>query len=341
MEALPPEFRLRSIRADNGLKMDNWWIWDPSIIRDEKGTYHMFASRWPQHMTFHPSWMTNSEVIRATSKNLEGPYTFQEVVLPARGAEYWDGRATHNPRICKGPDAYYLFYTGITHPFPEIDPERIFKTPDPECIVSRSNKRVGVAHAQSLEGPWTLSDRPVLETKPATYYSYLTSNASPIIHDDGSVIMTFKSKRYDGHQPGPMMLGIAQAPHPCGPYKMDEQPLWCQDAEIEDPFFWKDGNGYRIIAKDMEGVLCGEHGAGVALCSQDGHHWELSENPLAYRREVTWTGGKRQKLGSFERAFLYFENTIPVALVAAVADGPGGFTCADHTWNVVIPIDKE
>ncbi|MEG2669703.1 MAG: glycosyl hydrolase family 43, partial [Oscillospiraceae bacterium] len=82
-----------------GFEMEGYWVWCGSVVKGEDDNYHMFASRWSKKYPMHPGWLVASEVVRASSKTPEGPYVFQEVVLPARGAEYWDGRSTHNPHI--------------------------------------------------------------------------------------------------------------------------------------------------------------------------------------------------------------------------------------------------
>ncbi|WP_053377186.1 hypothetical protein [Paenibacillus sp. FJAT-27812] len=81
--------------------MDGYWVWCGSVAKGEDGRFHMFASRWPKSLPMHPGWIVASEIVRAVSDTPEGPYDFQEVVFPARGAEYWDGRSTHNPHIVK------------------------------------------------------------------------------------------------------------------------------------------------------------------------------------------------------------------------------------------------
>ena len=73
--------------------------YDHRIVQGEDGRYHLFAARWPKELPFFDGYKVHSEVVRAASPTPEGPYEFQEVVLPARGAEYWDGRMTHNPTI--------------------------------------------------------------------------------------------------------------------------------------------------------------------------------------------------------------------------------------------------
>ena len=50
--------------------------------------------------------------------------------------------------------------------------------------------------ADSPYGPWKRLDEPILKTQPGTFYSFLTSNPSPIIQEDGSVLMIFKGRHY-------------------------------------------------------------------------------------------------------------------------------------------------
>ena len=106
-----------SIPLGTGFEMEGYWVWCGSVVKGGDGKYHMFASRWPKAYPMHPGWLLASEVVRAVSDTALGPFTFAEVVLPARGAEYWDGRATHNPHIKKHGDTYVLFYMGSTNPF--------------------------------------------------------------------------------------------------------------------------------------------------------------------------------------------------------------------------------
>lgn len=332
---------MRTISRQSGLSMEDYWIWCPSVIKGDDGRYHMFASRWPKKIVFHPGWMTNSEVIRAVSDTPAGPYQFQEVVLPARGAEYWDGRATHNPRIVKWRDLYVLFYTGMTHPFADVKPGEKFDVHDPRCVVSRSNKRIGIATSKSIFGPWQRFDAPVLPTRPDTFYSFLTSNPAPVVAPDGSILLIFKSRQYNGHVHSDMMIGIARADTVYGPYQiLLDRPLFSTThfGEIEDPFVWHDGNRYHLIAKDMHGALCGEYHGGVHAISDDGLEWNLADPSLAYSRTIRWDDGTIQTLGSMERPSMLIEDGRPTHFFAAVADGPGGFGAASRTWNIAVPL---
>lgn len=138
----------------------------------------------------HPGWLIKSEVVRAAADTPIGPFRFEEVVLPARGAQYWDGVATHNPHIKKIGDTYVLYYMGTTHPFPE-------KWDDSEKVVAaRANKRIGIATSKSIFGPWERSDNPILTARPQFFDSFLVSDPAPCIRKDGNVLMLYKSRSY-------------------------------------------------------------------------------------------------------------------------------------------------
>lgn len=325
-----------------GFRMEGYWVWCGSVIKGEDGRYHMFASRWPKTQPMHPGWLLQSEVVRAVSDTPEGPYAFQEVVLPARGPEYWDGRATHNPHIMKQGDTYVLYYMGTTNPFADPAPGRRVRHEDPEVTVARSNKRIGVATSKSVFGPWQRFDAPVLDTKPGTFYNFLASNPAPCFHADGSVTLVFKARRYNpppytGALHGPMTLGVAAAPGFAGPYKvLNTAPLF--DHEMEDPFIWEDEAGLHLIAKDMTGEVCGEKFGGAYAHSADGVNWRLEKGKLAYSRTVLWDDGKTRVMSSLERPFLLLEEGRPRCLFFAASDGTDNFLDASDTWNMAIPL---
>lgn len=322
---------------------EGYWAWGSSVVKGDDGKYHMYVSRFPKSLPFHPGWMVASEIVHAVSDVPQGPYRFSDVALPARGAEYWDGRSTHNPRILKHNNKYYLIYMGSTHPFAEPAKEELTLS-SPWCIVARANKRIGLAVSDSPYGPWKRMDEPILHTKPGTFYSYLTSNPSPIIQEDGSVMMIFKGRAYNGYKYTDMALGMSYAPGIEGPYKVinNDQPIFHVEGqgEAEDPFLWKDKRGYHIIYKDHVAKFTGERGGGVMAHSQDGINWTVDKDPKAYSRTVEWEDGKVEMQGQLERPFILFENGRPTHIFFATMDGPGGFHNATRSWNMVIPIRK-
>lgn len=334
--------RLLPAPLEGGLRLEGYWVWCGSVIEGEDGRFHMFASRWPKSLPFHPGWLVASEVVRAVSDTPEGPYSFQEVVLPARGAEYWDGCSTHNPHITRQGGQYVLYYMGSTSPLPAAAGGEPLELGDPRVIVARANKRIGIAIADSITGPWKRLEAPIMPTRPGRFDSFLTSNPAPCVHEDGSVLLIYKARRYEGNAHGRMTIGVAGADHYAGPYRvLREGPVFPEHFHLEDPFVWKTEQGYELIAKDMDGNLCGEKHGGIHACSADGLDWKLMEKPRAYSRTIVWEDGSVRTMGSFERPFLLFRQGRPTHLFAATADGPGGFDRASHTWNMVIPLAEE
>lgn len=321
---------------------EGYWVWGSSVLKSPDGKYHMYVSRFPKSLPFHPGWMVASEIVHAVSDKIQGPYTFSDVALPSRGAQYWDGKSTHNPRIFYHKGKYYLIYMGSTHPFENPTYDEL--TLDSKwCIVGRANKRIGLAVAESPYGPWKRMDEPIIKTEPNTFYSFLTSNPSPVIQEDGSVLMIFKGRHYtDGDKYSSMSLGVAYAKNIEGPYEVlnNKQPIFQVDGqgEAEDPFLWKDSEGYHIIFKDHVAKFTGERGGGAMAHSSDGINWTVDPDPKAYSLTVEWEDGSIGKQGQLERPFIYFENGKPVYIFFATMDGPGGFENATLSWNMCIPI---
>lgn len=330
---------------DGGLEMKDYWVWGSSVIKGDDGKYHMYASRWPKYLKFHPGWMIASEIAHAVSEAPEGPYEFRDVALGSRGAQYWDGRSCHNPKIVRFKDTYILYYMGSTHPFEEVTEENASELTlsSKWCIAGRWGKRVGIATSKSPNGPWKRLDAPILDVKPNSYYSFLTSNPSPLIKEDGSVVLLFKGRSYkeDGIKHSNMFIGVATAPSLEGPYTVvGDEPLFSKDkfGVVEDPHLWSDDDGFHMIAKDMSGDITNSRHGGLLAHSKDGIDWILDENSLAYTRKVTWSDGKTIEQGQMERPFVLVENGKPTHIFFATMDGPGGFGNGTKTWNMVIPL---
>ncbi|WP_438348464.1 hypothetical protein ACP8HI_23125 [Paenibacillus sp. FA6] len=150
----------------------------------------------------------------------------------------------------------------------------------------------------------------------------------------------YKARKYEKGTHGQMTLGVAEATGYEGPYHViQDAPLFPpEQLHIEDPFIWRTSDGYSMIAKDMDGRLCGERHGGILAVSKDGTDWRMAESTKSYSRLVRWEDGTERWMGSFERPFLLFQEGVPTHLFGAVADGPGGFRNAKNTWNMVIPL---
>jgi len=335
--------RLRPAPRDGGFRMEDYWVWCGSVVRadnpGEDGRYHMFASRWPRSLAFSGHWVTNSEIVRASSDTAEGPYRFEEIALPWRHRRYFDGLATHNPSVEKFGGSYYLFHIGITYDFDIPTPERqIYESKYSEhrelYRQAWENKRIGLATSDSVLGPWKRADRPLLEPRPGHWDTLITSNPSAAIREDGFTVLIYKSRR-DWNSP--FQLGIATAPHPTGPYtRVSDEPIFPFDCE--DPFLWWENGRYHVLMKDFKGELCGEADAGACAWSEDGITWHLPSDPRAYSRTIRWDDGTATTHGNFERPSLLIQDGHPTHLFAAISDGPLSHWQSQGTHNVCIPL---
>ena len=82
---------------------------------------------------------SHSEIGRAESETLDGPFTFKEIVLGAREEGYWDASNAHNVTVQKFDGRYFLYYTGNYGNGAYWD--------------HRNHQRIGVAWADHPSGP--------------------------------------------------------------------------------------------------------------------------------------------------------------------------------------------
>lgn len=305
----------------------------------------MYVSRWPKEYPFHPGWMIASEIVHATSRTPEGPYKFNDIAMSARGAQYWDGQSVHNPRVIKYDGKYVMFYMGSTHNFADMENPSELTLDSKYTVVGRAKKRVGIAISDSPNGPWKRKDASILDTKPDSYYSFLTSNPSPWINEDGSVDLIFKSRYYKDKFPyhSQMNIGLAKAKNIEGPYQVvSKEPIFSKEkfGVVEDPFIWRDKSGYHMIAKDHNGKLTSHLKSGAFAHSKDAINWVLDEHPLAYTKTIHWSDGKTIEMGQLERPFILMKDGKATHLFFATMDGPGGFENATKSWNMVSPLNK-
>jgi hypothetical protein len=330
---------------DGGLEMEDYWVWGSAVVKGDDNLYHMYASRWPKSLPFHPGWMVASEIVHAVSETPEGPYEFSDVAMGARGAQYFDGRSVYNPSVLKHKDLYVMFYGGSTHPFADVTDPDTLTLQSAYTTVARSNKRIGIATSKTPYGPWVRRNAPALLTHPEKFYSFLTSNPSPWINEDGSVDLIFKTRSYGDKYPfqTKMKIGIAKAPSIDGPFEVaSDEPVFSTEnfGVVEDPFIWKDKTGYHMIAKDQYGDLTGKWHSGVMAHSTDAIKWELDKEPLAYVREIEWSDGRTIEMGQLERPFGLIQDGKLTHLFFATMDGPGEFNNSTKSWNMVLPLKE-
>lgn len=332
--------RLQPAVASGGFELPDHWVWCGAPIRGEDGRYHLFASRVPKEVVFHPHWLFRSEIVRAESDTPVGPYRLAEVALPPRGGDFFDARSTHNPHIRKVGDTYLLLYMGANYdgPTPTRENPEVWRSP--RYLATWARKRIGLATSKSVHGPWQRRDTPLLEPRSGEWDSIATTNPSLCPLPDGSFLLAYKSRR---ENLGNLQVGVAHAPQFTGPWKRQPTP-WLfrgQPAHVEDPFLWYEDGRVQALMKDMTGEICGEKFAGVHVTSADGLSWDFDRATLAYTRKVRWSDGRVTQQGFLERPQLLLENGVPTHLFCATAEGPGiDLKDATRTWNVVFPLAK-
>lgn len=301
---LPIIDRLQPIPRDAGFRMDGYFIWCASIIR-VGGTYHMFASRWPESTgapsDFHgilAGYRTHSEVVRATADNPLGQYTFQEVVLDRRGPGYWDGTSCHGSKIVKVGARYVLYYQGIACESPQ--------------------RKIGYAWSDAITGPWHRVDAPLSLTDDA-------NNPAPYVHDDGSILMAYRDRS--------LHVYIARAAAFDGDYETVAHDIF-PAARLEDPDIFVQDGRYHMVMEDNEGALTGDERHGGHLVSTDGLTWTPHDPPKVYTHTLQWTDGTSTQVRRRERPELFNDREgvkghgPPTHLITSVLIG-------QHAWSVV------
>lgn len=304
-------------------------IWCGSAVKGDDGKYHLFYSRWPRKLG-HLAWVTHSEVAHAVSDSPFGPWRHRDVALPARGTNYWDGSCTHNPTVVRVGGKFYLYYMG------NYGDGVVGKSLN---WTHRNHQRIGVAVADSPNGPWTRFDQPLVDTTPGFYDALCCNNPSVAVRPDGGCLMVYKAVGDKGKPPfgGPVFHCVATSESPTGPFKKHPNPIFVKEGvqfAAEDPFIWRGADRYWAVVKDNEGHFT-KRGYSLALWeSADGMDWKLSQHAfVANPSTIRWADGSPAKLNSLERPQLLFDNGVPIALLCAAADTPG----RDGSFNVTIP----
>ncbi len=317
-----------------------WSVWGASMAKGEDGLYHMFYSRWPKGLGW--SWVVDSEIARATSSSPYGPWEFQEIVLPRRDKEYWDGWCTHNPTIHKYGDKYYLYYMGNTGDGVTVgDPVKSELN-----WTHRNNQRIGVAITDSPAGPWERFDKPILDVTAddSAPDCLMTSNPATCQTPDGRYLLLYKAVGKERKLPagGPVVHMVAFADSPTGPFVKEKELVFTvegSDFPAEDPTIWYQDGKYRAIVKQMSGASGNKRASLIHYDSEDGIHWTPAKYNKVSELELTWEDGTRYEVTHLERPQIFFENGEPLLLLCA-ADTMDVNNVL-HSFNVQIPINIE
>ena len=249
-------------------------VWGCSPIYGPDGRVHVFYSRWKNEAK-HQGWITCCEITHAVADSPEGPYEFSDVAIKGRGGDWWDAMTCHNPTIHKVGDKYVLFYMG---------------TSDGTVYT----KRVGMAVSDSLYGPWTRTDKPIVEpdSDPNAWNSICTTNPAFLEHPNGEYWLYYKSWRItdwekdleaglreataDVGKHTNRQYGLAVAKSLDGPWeKVGDKPIIDlshvgENAQSEDAYIWVEDGKFKMIMRDMGFI---NHEYGLLFESDDGIAW--------------------------------------------------------------------
>jgi hypothetical protein len=296
---------------DGGFRREGFNLWDPSIIK-VGDTYHMFASCWPSE---NFSLWKSSFIIRATSKNLLGPYTFAGEVFRPRPGDFFDSDGCHNPKIAFHNGKYYLYHLGIP----------AWKS--------------GVAVSDSVEGPW---ERRKDWCIPA-------NNPGLWIHKDGSVYGVGKVKVENPKFPGSKEfdellhhIHAFRADSIFGPYTMlhkGSDNALPNGFQNEDPCLWHDGERYHMLLTDLHGFATGFHKSFAYYTSKDGLSYELvSKDPLFTNQiPIRFADGSEEKFLRIERPNIVLDEQGAVIAVLAACTPENQ---KDGSRILVFPVDR-
>lgn len=295
------------------LEMEGYYVWCNSPIEADDGKIHVFFSRWDAKKGMG-GWIKGSEIAHAVADSPEGPYTFLETVLAPREG-YFDSTTCHNPLIKKVDGKYCLFYMGNSNG----------KT---------NTKRIGLAIAETLDGPWIRRDTPLLEAgDTGAWDDHCTTNPA-FIKNKEEYWLYYKSwntKDYETSTDplikGNRKYGLAISKNLEGPYiKYAGNPVIDfsgkgNNRQFEDAFVWHENNRFNIIARDM-GIY--NHEDGLIMQSKKGIHW--SEPKIAYYAADKYIQqppppAYLKKYGRFERPQLLLKDGKPAYLFTTSQGG--------------------
>ena len=245
------------------LETDGYYVWCNSPIYDEDGKVHVFYSRWPEKYGMG-GWIHQCEIAHAIGDSPESDFKYVETVLKPRSG-YFDATTCHNPTIHYVDGKYCLFYMGNSNG----------KT---------NTKRIGLATSESLNGPWKIPDKPLLEVGEAgAWDDHCTTNPAFLKHPNGEYWLYYKSwnnKEYEEARGKRIRAnrkyGLAKSNSLTGPYeKITQNPVidfsaQGNNTQLEDAYVWTENGKIKLIARDM-GFF--DHNVGLYFESEDGINW--------------------------------------------------------------------
>ena len=331
--------------------------WGGNVVYAD-GKYHMFVAQFANSCPLG-YWGQASTIVRVESDSPLGPFTYQELVVPA---------FSHNPTIRQGPDgAYYLFMIGDGT-----------STDVPDCTANDTTVRqkrslldksrgesfatsIYVTRSDSVHGPWSPLRSVEFTDSSSDMLCGGYTNPSPHFNPDGSVHLAFQAQPCDPpeHQHW-ALVGVAFAaawdapfslvsPDPVTPHNYSKYHPVCVAGIDEDPFLWRSERGFHLLTHGMcpSGVRQAHY-----KFSEDGVTWRTSPRQT-YHYTVQYTDDTHHTFARVERPQMFFQQhdektgfySSPLVLyngVCGTGEGGSDFECVfdeltGMTWSLVRP----
>jgi len=320
--------RMQPISSDNVFKTEGYYNWGASIIKGKKGIYHLFYSRWKKDYKF-TGWLTHSEIAHATSRSPQGPWKFKNTVLTGRGMGHWDAITAHNPKIKYFDGKYYLYYISTNLGDKSYSEKELIETAHigythSNWKILRPNQRTGVAVSNSINGPWTRMEKPIIE--PSGPITTLTVNPAIDEGKDGRYYLIVKGdkpneKRFIRNQ------AIAISESPLGPFEMQPNPV-IDYLDTEDMSMWYD------TKRDYFYGTFHAHSMIGMISSADGVNWKKASEYVLMPKKIPRVDGQEIVPDRMERPFVYVQGNEPRVLSMAVKKD-------DESYTVFVPIKEK
>ncbi len=309
------EFSKRLKPLGRILEMEGYYVWGCSPVLDSNGKFHVFFSRWDSSKGMG-GWISCSEIAHAVADKAEGPYSEITIILAPRGEGFWDATTCHNPHIQYVDGKYCLFYMGNSNK----------KT---------NTKRIGLAVADTLEGPWKRTEKPLLDAgSHGAWDDHCTSNPSFIKHPNGEYWLYYKSWNTEEYENpvnpkirGNRKYGLAIANKLEGPYKrypgnpIVDYSKFGNNRQLEDGNVFIENGKFYMLARDMGRF---DHEVGIILESDDGIHWskpKISYFGVSHYISQPPKPKYLSKYGRFERPQVLMQNGRPTYLFVTSQGG--------------------
>ncbi|HYG20131.1 MAG TPA: glycoside hydrolase family protein [Ohtaekwangia sp.] len=320
-------FSQKLLPIGRNLEWEDGFVWCNSPIDGPDNKVHVFYSRWRAEKKMG-GWLNGCEIAHATASSPEAPFEYIQTVLAPRGGDAWDATTCHNPHIQFVDGKYCLFYMGNSN--------------------GRTNtKRIGLATADSLYGPWRRPDQPLLQTgEPGAWDDHCTTNPAFVKHPNGKYHLYYKSwntREYEsanGAVRGNRKYGVAAADKPEGPYiKSEKNPVLDfssreNNAQLEDAYVWLEESKFNMLARDM-GFF--DHQKGLYLHSEDGLAWSapsVAYHGLDHYVKEGPAPDHLKRYGRLERPQLLIRNGRPAYLFTAAQGGRYG-TSSSFIFKII------